>query len=149
MMSLVIGVFQYIRTFHADLIGAYTLKSSSGHSWTEMECTSGLCVTTDNRVGIGTDNPVTKLQVNGVIKGTDVCNDAGYCLSSLVGLTNACGTAAKNYQATDTAYAGTYCLSDNPTPNPPVFPSLGGTKTWTCPITNGTPINCSATRNPS
>jgi hypothetical protein len=106
-------------------------------------------VTADNKVGIGTDNPVTKLQVNGVIRGTDVCNNVGYCLSSLVGLTNACGTAAKNYLASDTAYSGTYCVADNPTPNPPIFPELGGAKTWTCPVPNGTPVNCSATRNPS
>jgi len=146
---LIYGIYQYVNVFQVDLAGAYTAKSANGHSWNDMECSNGLCVTTDSKVGIGTDSPTTKLQVSGVIRGTDVCNDAGYCLSSLTGLTNACGTAAKTYQGTDTAYAGTYCLMGIPTPNPPVFPGQGETKTWTCPVPNGTPINCSATRNPS
>ncbi len=63
-----------------------TSKPANGHSWSEMECTTGLCVTSENKVGIGTDSPSKKLEVNGDIlaSGTgDVCNGSGKCLSSV------------------------------------------------------------------
>jgi hypothetical protein len=47
-----------------------------------MECSQGLCVTSGNNVGIGTDSPAQKLEVdgNGLFTG-DVCNGSGKCLS--------------------------------------------------------------------
>jgi len=37
-----------------------------GHSWSELECTTELCVTSTG-VGIGTADPQTTLEVNGNI----------------------------------------------------------------------------------
>jgi len=51
-----------------------------------MECTTGLCVTGDNKVGIGTDSPTEKLEVIGnILVGEDACNGEDYCLSDLTG----------------------------------------------------------------
>jgi len=104
-----LAVFQYVKEFQSELASAaYSGKPAMGHSWSEMECSQGLCVTTDNKVGIGTSTPGSKLDVAGTINstgnisssgtisatgnisssgaitaGTDVCNGAGACLSQL------------------------------------------------------------------
>jgi len=73
--------------FQLEMANANYPKPANGHSWSEMECTSGLCVTADNKVGIGTDSPVEKLVVSGNARATDVCTDAG-CLNSLFQIVN-------------------------------------------------------------
>lgn len=110
-----------------------------------MECTTGMCITADNKVGVGTDNPSVKFEVNGTIKGTDVCNATGNCLSALATLTNACGAAATNYVYSASAYSGSYCVIGTPTPATPTFPAAGSSTTWTCPVATGSPISCTAT----
>jgi len=67
------------------LANAYTVKPANGHSWTEMECSEGLCVTAGNKVGVGTDSPSEKFEVYGdiLVTGGDACNGGGYCLSDL------------------------------------------------------------------
>jgi len=89
-VSLAAGIFQYIQTFKAEIVDAYWGKPNPGHFWSEMECTTGLCVTAGNKVGIGTDNPSDKLNVVGSVGVTgsitasgDVCNASGACLSQL------------------------------------------------------------------
>jgi len=68
----------------AAITNAYTSKPANGHSWSEMECTGGLCVTADNKVGIGTDIPTEKLEVDGdILVSGDACISTGYCLSDL------------------------------------------------------------------
>ncbi|MDD4531309.1 MAG: hypothetical protein PHH21_01210 [Candidatus Pacebacteria bacterium] len=63
---------------------AYSSKPPVGHSWSEMECSEALCVTSDNKVGIGTYNPTEKLEVVGNISASgSICDAAGYCLSDL------------------------------------------------------------------
>jgi hypothetical protein len=70
-IGLVTGIYQYVQFFQAEMVGAYnTTKPNPGHSWSEIQCTEGLCVTTDNKVGIGTDAPAQKLSVVGVIEST-------------------------------------------------------------------------------
>ena len=64
LVVLVSAVFQYVKTFQADFASAYTTgKPLNGHLWSEMECSQGLCVSSSNKVGIGTDSPQNKLQV--------------------------------------------------------------------------------------
>ena len=104
-----------------------------------------MCITSDNKVGIGTDSPTTKLDVNGTIRGTDVCNTTGNCLSALATLTNACGAAATTYIYTATGFSGTYCVMGVSTPAAPTFPAAGSSTTWTCPVTSGSPVSCTAT----
>ena len=84
-LGLFLAVYQYAVNLQADFANAYSAtKPANGHSWTEMECTEGLCVTASNRVGIGTDNPDKKLSVIGDINASgDICNGAGACLSDL------------------------------------------------------------------
>ena len=82
-----IGVYQYFENFKAEMAEAYqSSKPANGHSWSEMQCTSDMCMAGGN-VGIGTDSPAKKLEVNGDIlasgTGHDVCNAAGACLSQL------------------------------------------------------------------
>jgi len=78
--------FQYVEVLKLELVKAYDAsKPVNGHDWSEMQCTEGLCVTDDNKVGIGTSEPSEKLEVNGniLISGTgDVCNGSGKCLNS-------------------------------------------------------------------
>jgi hypothetical protein len=95
--SLSIAIYQYAEEFKADFANAYSSsKPANGHSWSEMECTAGLCVTSDNKVGIGTDSPTEKLHVTGnigvtgdisstgtIMATTDVCTGSGACLSDI------------------------------------------------------------------
>jgi len=147
-LGLSLAIYQYAKVLQTDLANAYsTSKPANGHSWAEMQCTEGLCVTADNKVGVGTDNPTEKFQVTGNIKASgDICNGTGNCLSALATLTNACGGAATNYSSTATEYSGSYCIMGAPTPTSPSFPVSGGSTTWTCPVANGSPISCTATR---
>lgn len=148
-LGLFLAIYQYAKEMQTDWANAYTSsKPANGHSWGEMECTSDLCVKTGAGVGVGTDNPTEKLQVTGNIKASgDICNGTGNCLSALATLTNACGGAARNYVASATAYSGNYCIMGAPTPTSPTFPDAGSSATWTCPVTNGSPISCTATRD--
>lgn len=61
---------QYIKKLDADFVLAE--GPNPGHSWDQMECSSdNICVDTlNNRVGIGTSSPSTKLQVSGILKVT-------------------------------------------------------------------------------
>jgi hypothetical protein len=120
-LGLSVVVYQYIKQLQSEFASAAysTTKPANGHSWAEMECTSGLCVTADNKVGIGTDTPLKKLEVNGDIlaSGTgDVCNGGGKCLSSIfqtniiVGTNPVCPTGQIGIQK---AYNGTWYTTDN------------------------------------
>lgn len=71
-VSLLVLVAAYLsyNTMKGENISAATIGTPNpGHSWTEMECSGdSLCVdTTNSRVGIGTNNPTAKLDVNGII----------------------------------------------------------------------------------
>ncbi|MFA5431470.1 MAG: hypothetical protein WC319_01125 [Candidatus Paceibacterota bacterium] len=77
-ISLMAGIYQYIQVFQTELVGAFdTDKKANGHSWSEMPCTVGLCVTVDNKVGIGTEPTVLseKLEIVGNIKATKIMTD--------------------------------------------------------------------------
>jgi len=79
-------------------------------------------------------------------------NSAGVKVSDSVTVTvivvNAdCGTAAKTYPGTDTAYSGSAC-SFGTTGSLPTFPPIGGSSTWTCSGSGGgSTVTCTAIRN--
>jgi hypothetical protein len=145
-LCLSVAIYQYAEELQSEFTSAAytTSKPANGHLWSEMECTSDLCVKAGVGVGVGIE-PTVKFEVNGTIKGTDVCNAAGNCLSALSNLTNACGGAATNYVYSASAYSGTYCSMGTSTPATPTFPVAGASVTWTCPVTNSSPISCTAT----
>jgi hypothetical protein len=149
-LGLSVAIYQYAKELQSEFTSAAysTAKPANGHSWSEMECTSDLCVT-GGKIGMGTDSPTVKLDVNGTIKGTDVCNTTGNCLSALATLTNACGAAATTYIYSATAYSGTYCVMGTSTPASPAWPAMGASTTWTCPVTSGSPISCTAIHSPA
>jgi len=65
-----IEVYQYTQTLKEEFASAVTIGTPNpGHSWSEMECSSDtLCIDTANkRLGIGTNNPATALDVVGDI----------------------------------------------------------------------------------
>jgi len=149
-LGLSVAIYQYVKELQSDLANAaYSIsKPANGHSWSEMECTAGLCVTVGDKVGIGTDNPTEKLEVVGNFKASgDVCNGTGNCLSALATLTNACGAAATNYVYSASAFSGSYCSIGTSTPATPTFPAAGASTTWTCPVANDPthPLSCTAT----
>ena len=102
-MILFLGfsIYQYVTVFHSELANAYTIKPANGHSWSEMECTTGLCVTADNKVGMGTDSPIEKLSVVGNISATGTIKATGNISTS--GTLTATGDVCSN--------GGTNCLS--------------------------------------
>jgi hypothetical protein len=95
LLSLIATAFQYVEVLKSEIVKAYSVtKPANGHSWTEIECTSGLCIIND-KVGIGTDSPSQKLEVNGSILASgagDICNGAGKCLSSVFQTNSISGT---------------------------------------------------------
>jgi hypothetical protein len=120
-IGLTIGAYQYVQIFQAELAEAFQAsKPANGHAWSEMQCTNGLCVTADDKVGIGTDAPTTKLEVNGSILASgvgDICNSAGKCLSSVYQtslLTGANPTCTTGQTIIMKGYNGTWYTSDNP-----------------------------------
>lgn len=58
-----------------------------------------------------------------------------------------CGTAAKSYAYTDSAFTGTFCSAGTASPVSPVFPTPSSSTQWLClGSSNGNNISCSATR---
>ena len=67
LIGLFAGVVQYVGMFDA----LYAAAVNPGHSWSQMECSTALCIdTTNNRVGVGTMTPSQKLTVNGIVEST-------------------------------------------------------------------------------
>lgn len=86
-LALGAGIFQYVKTFNAEIADAYSAaKPANGHSWAEMQCTTDMCLDTVNhRVGIGTDSPAKPLEVTGdILASGEICNGAGKCLNSVL-----------------------------------------------------------------
>ena len=78
LIGLFAGVIQYVGMFDA----LYAAATNPGHSWSQMECSTALCIdTTNNRVGVGTMTPQTTFDVNGAIK----IGESTTCNSSLRG----------------------------------------------------------------
>lgn len=89
-LGLLLAIYQYAKEFQVEFARAVSTKPANGHLWSEMECNAGgLCVAgidNDQKVGIGTNTPTQKLEVNGSILATgtgDVCNGTGKCLNSV------------------------------------------------------------------
>lgn len=88
--------------------------------------TTGLCSS-------GTASDVTEdgpwfWTCKGVGGGKDVS-----CYSNNKLSDSGCGTSARTYGVNETAFTGSFCLSENPFPSSPAFPGLGETTTWMCP----------------
>ena len=104
--AFLFAVFQYVKEFQSEIAdAAYSGKPATGHSWTEMECSSGLCVTSDNKVGIGTSTPGSKLDVAGTINSTGISSSGTI---SAVGNINSNATISA---ATDVCIGSGACLS--------------------------------------
>ena len=145
------SVGSYVTAIAAD--GTVTCGAVSA-SWNTSGSNQFSAVS--GNVGVGTNNPVRKLDVVGnvgatgsITAGGDVCNGAGNCLSALATLTNACGGAATTYAYSATAYSGSYCAMGAPTPSSPAWPAQGASTSWTCPVSSGSPISCTATHSPA
>lgn len=70
-VGIICAVGQYMGAFNA--MYALATNPNPGHTWNQMECTTGLCVdTVNNRVGVGTTSPENKLHIVG---GVDIAGD--------------------------------------------------------------------------
>jgi hypothetical protein len=70
-ISISFGIFQSVVNFKAEEVSAVTVGTPNpGHAWTSMECSGdSLCIDpTGSKLGIGTNTPSQKLEVNGNIK---------------------------------------------------------------------------------
>ena len=66
-VGIVCAVGQYMGAFNA--MYALATNPNPGHTWNQMECSTGLCVdTVNNRVGVGTTSPTSTLHVVGGFK---------------------------------------------------------------------------------
>lgn len=91
---------------------------------------------------------------NSTCSGTGTCTllmddaktiNAVFTLIPLVGI---CGTAAKNYSASETFPVGTYCTRGTVTPVSPVNPTAQTPGTWSCSgVSGGASVSCNATRS--
>jgi hypothetical protein len=97
-------------------------KPNPGHSWSEMECDSNMCVDVANgKVGIGTTNPGAKLEVSGNIKLSGA--SPTYKITNLATPTDSSDAATKGYVDTQIAQAGrcySECYTDCLKTNDPV-----------------------------
>jgi len=115
---------QYLKTFKGEVVSAVTIGTPNpGHSLSQLECSAdSLCIdATHSYVGIGTNTPTTKLDVNGVINvnsnkitnvavptaSTDVATKAYVDAASVSSLYSSCyiiasSTAGLNCDATYT-----------------------------------------------
>ena len=136
------AAYQYFNAFEADFAKAYTSgKPANGHLWAEMECSQGLCVTSGNNVGIGTDSPAQKLEVVGIIKGTDVCS-SGICLSQVAVLYSANPLYNSTHTIGNCATAGGTVIANPDGSGLPIcqFANTAGTSCPTTATSNGTGI---------
>lgn len=119
MVGFALAIFQYLNVFLAEFVSAYdATKPAVGHDWSEMQCTSDMCIdTTNHRVGIGTDSPAESLEVTGDILSTgDVCNGGGKCLDSVFQTNVTSGTnptCPSGQSIIMKAYNGTWYTADN------------------------------------
>ena len=67
-LVLVCLIGYFLKT-ELEIANAYSSKPANGHSWSEIECSSSLCIN-GSSVGIGTDSPGQKLSVAGIIQST-------------------------------------------------------------------------------
>ena len=117
---LLIGLFTGIVQYVGILDTLYAAVNNPGHLWSEMECSSALCIDTVNsRVGIGTETPGETLEINGNILTSgdgDVCNGQGKCLSSIFQTNVIVGnnpTCPSGQSMVMKAYNGTWYTSEN------------------------------------
>jgi len=94
LLGLAFSFYQYSETFKTEVASATSTVPNPGHLWSSMECNSDtLCVdTVNNRLGIGTASPGTKLDVNGGIRAIGS------------GFTGATGKSAEIQLYSNTAY---------------------------------------------
>jgi hypothetical protein len=69
--------------------------------------------------------------------------------SASVAINGVCGTAKRNYAATETGWGSyAFCSAGTANPTSPIFPAQGGSTTWTCEgVSGGTNASCRATRS--
>ena len=72
-------VYEYVKVLRENGASAATITvgvPNPGHTWSSMECNANtLCIdTTNGLVGVGTNSPAVKLDVNGAIKDRNTDN---------------------------------------------------------------------------
>jgi hypothetical protein len=138
-LGLSVATYQYTKEFQSEFTSAAysTSKPANGHSWSEMECTAGLCVTSDNKVGIGTDAPAQKLSVNGIIESTSggikFPDGTVQTTKTLVGATGPAGPQGPVGATGPAGPAGTSPTSASCTYQSCYSNPSTGTTTFTCP----------------
>ncbi len=108
LFSVSFSIYQYVREFKADLVGAAysSTKPANGHTWSEMECSSTLCLTGGN-TGLGTSTPAYKLDVQGgQINASGGLCIAGDCKTSWSSMGGVWTTSSTNIYNSNTGNVG-------------------------------------------
>lgn len=97
-ISLASIVYQYVNIMKTDDVSAVTVGiPSPGHAWSSMECSGdSLCIDpAGNKLGVGTNTPSQKLEVNGNIKLGGA--SPSYTVSNVIAPVNTSDVATKAY----------------------------------------------------
>ena len=122
LLGFVFGIIQYYQALKTEDVSAVTVGiPNPGHSLAQLECSAdSLCVdTTNNRVGIGTNNPTKKLDVTGDVNITGQLYINGSALSSSSGcpidwVDSGYGFCVMKYEARNVSGVATSTASGTP-----------------------------------
>ncbi|MFA5433891.1 MAG: hypothetical protein WC319_13685 [Candidatus Paceibacterota bacterium] len=108
LLGLVFGISQYFQALKTEDVSAVTVGiPNPGHAWSSMECSGdSLCIDpTGGKLGIGTNTPSQKLEVNGNIKLSGA--SPSYTVSNVIAPVASSDVATKAY--VDAASGGPSC----------------------------------------
>nr|MDD3720246.1 hypothetical protein [Candidatus Gracilibacteria bacterium] len=133
----------------SPLTSIFNCNATSATSY-KIEVMSGTTIlnTINNSTGSYTFSNTGSYTARCTINGT--ITSPG-CLASITATDSgpSCGTAGGHTFSYSETNWGTYTFCDassTPSPNPPIFPSQGGSTSWTCNGVGGTSVTCNASR---
>lgn len=127
LIGLIFSIYQYFEVLKTLSVGAVAVGTPNpGHPLSEIECSAdSLCIdTTNNKIGIGTNIPETKLDVKGTVTADNFCTPSGECFSLPISTSSSCNCPTGATCNTLSSGGLTYCV---------IKWTTVGTHSWTIP----------------